>query len=79
MTEITDISVSPARSQFILFGENVGGRWDVNRSATQVQGLLFKSVHHFISVLGHREICGRVIIFLRRLVSQPFGEVLSQK
>ncbi|GFE63402.1 GbsR/MarR family transcriptional regulator [Litoreibacter roseus] len=43
MTEIEDISVPAAKSQFILYWGDMGGQWGVNRSVAQIQALLFLS------------------------------------
>lgn len=43
MTEITDISESRAREQFILYWGNMGNQWGVNRSVAQIHALLFLS------------------------------------
>ncbi|MEP5762658.1 MAG: MarR family transcriptional regulator [Litoreibacter sp.] len=44
MTEITNISDSSAKSQFILYWGDMGGQWGVNRSVAQIHALLFLSV-----------------------------------
>lgn len=44
MTEFTDISVTSAKSQFILYWGDMGGQWGVNRSVAQIHALLFLSV-----------------------------------
>lgn len=44
MTEITDMSVSSAKFQFILYWGDMGGQWGVNRSVAQIHALLFLSV-----------------------------------
>ncbi len=45
MTEITDASVTlpPAVQQFVLHWGNLGDRWGVNRSVSQIHALLFVS------------------------------------
>jgi DNA-binding transcriptional regulator GbsR (MarR family) len=45
MTEIKDASVtlSPAVQQFVLLWGNLGDRWGVNRSVSQIHALLFVS------------------------------------
>jgi DNA-binding transcriptional regulator GbsR (MarR family) len=45
MTEITDepVTLSPAVQQFILHWGNLGDRWGVNRSVSQIHALLFVS------------------------------------
>ena len=45
MTEITDISDSTAKAQFILYWGDMGGQWGVNRSVAQIHALLFLSAH----------------------------------
>jgi DNA-binding transcriptional regulator GbsR (MarR family) len=45
MTEITDypIKLSPAVQQFVLHWGNLGDRWGVNRSVSQIHALLYLS------------------------------------
>jgi len=43
MTEITDISSSSAKSQFILYWGDMGSQWGVNRSVAQIHALLYLS------------------------------------
>lgn len=45
MTEITDISDSSAKAQFILYWGDMGSQWGVNRSVAQIHALLFLSEH----------------------------------
>lgn len=44
MTEIKDISIPSAKSQFILYWGDMGSQWGVNRSVAQIQALLYLSV-----------------------------------
>ncbi|SLN66184.1 GbsR/MarR family transcriptional regulator [Ruegeria meonggei] len=43
MTEISDISDSSSKSQFILYWGDMGSQWGVNRSVAQIHALLYLS------------------------------------
>lgn len=43
MTEITGISGSSSKSQFILYWGDMGSQWGVNRSVAQIHALLYLS------------------------------------
>ena len=43
MTEITNLTDSSAKAQFILYWGDMGGQWGVNRSVAQIQALLYLS------------------------------------
>lgn len=44
MTEISDNTVSSAKSQFVLYWGDMGSQWGVNRSVAQIHALLFLTV-----------------------------------
>lgn len=74
MTEMKDISDSPAQSQFILYWGDMGSQWGVNRSVAQIQALLFLSA----SPLNAEQISERLGI-ARSNVSNSLKELVGWK
>ncbi|MEP3844286.1 MAG: MarR family transcriptional regulator [Paracoccaceae bacterium] len=74
MTEITDISDSSSKAQFILYWGDMGSQWGVNRSVAQIHALLFLSV----SPLNAEDISDQLGI-ARSNVSNSLKELVGWK
>ncbi|MEP6018144.1 MAG: MarR family transcriptional regulator [Paracoccaceae bacterium] len=74
MTEITDISDSSSKAQFILYWGDMGSQWSVNRSVAQIHALLFLSV----SPLNAEDISDQLGI-ARSNVSNSLKELVGWK
>lgn len=74
MTEIKEITVSDAQSQFILYWGDMGSQWGVSRSVAQTHALLYLSA----TPLNAEEISKRLGI-TRSNVSNSLKELVSWK
>lgn len=74
MTEISDISESSAKAQFVLYWGDMGSQWGVNRSVAQIHALLYLSLRP----MNAEEISAELGI-ARSNVSNSLKELVSWK